>query len=235
MTIQSLQAQVTAAGGISAANFFYFDDLADQLPVGPNNNNQTDLDKSIAKIASIMDWMHFTYPNSKIGLYDILPADNYWCNGTVPVTATNCSSWNSHNAYLKVLADHVDVVFPRLYVDYQNQWQDWVTTAVANIQQAKQYNKPVYVFLMPQYADSSRAFIDGPAWRLVLETAYQYADGVVIWGGWDLVNNPSTGPIAWATYSQAGDPSACSAADLPTSWWCQTLDFMKTKGLGSYQ
>jgi hypothetical protein len=46
--------------------------------------------------------------------------------------------------------------------------------------------KPVYAFLWPQYYSTRHKelgdiYIEADFWRLQLETAYKYADGVVIW------------------------------------------------------
>ena len=73
----------------------------------------------------------------------------------------------------------------------------------------------VYVFLWPQYHDSNPslkgAFLPADYWRLQLQMAKQYADGIVIWGGWG-----SNGPIKW---------------DENAVWWKVTKDLCKNRDI----
>jgi hypothetical protein len=97
---------------------------------------------------------------------------------------------------LDKIATQVDALFPSIYTFYTDR-QGWVTYAVAQIAEArrKAHGKPVYPFLWPEYHDSAPLFahspIDPDYWELELNTVYQHADGVVIWGGY------SNGPDPW--------------------------------------
>ena len=102
-----------------------------------------------------------------------------------------------------------------LYTFYplSEQWQKY---AIENIKQAKIYGKPVYPFLWPQYHDSTiykGTYIYGALWQLELETCYTYADGAVIWGGWDM--------IAWKPEEWKDD----------AEWWTVTKKFIASKGM----
>jgi hypothetical protein len=77
--------------------------------------------------------------------------------------------------------------------------------------EAKQYGRPVYPFLWPQYHKSWKP-IDRDFWRLQLETVFDNADGMVIW-------TPAKGKPRW-------NPVA--------PWWEETVDFLKTAGLSSW-
>jgi hypothetical protein len=74
--------------------------------------------------------------------------------------------------------------------------------------------KPVYVFLWPEYHDSNAALrgtqIDAKYWRTQLETARKFADGIVIWGGYDLLKNR---PRKW---------------NEEDAWWKETRNFLAT-------
>jgi hypothetical protein len=54
--------------------------------------------------------------------------------------------------------------------------------------EARRYGKPVYPFLWPTYHNSNKKLtgqlVPGDYWRMELELVHQYADGVVLWGGY---------------------------------------------------
>ncbi len=72
-------------------------------------------------------------------------------------------------------------------------------------------NKPVIVFLWPEYHDSNMIlkgnYIEKEFWRLQLDTVFKYADGLIIWGGW----------------KQEWDSNAI--------WWKETIQFIQENNL----
>jgi hypothetical protein len=99
----------------------------------------------------------------------------------------------AENDQLRSLAGAVDVFFPSLYTFYPDQ-AGWKKYAIAQIEEARRYGggKPIYVFLWPQYHESNRilggSYLPADYWLLELETAREYADGIVLWSGsskWD--------------------------------------------------
>ena len=85
----------------------------------------------------------------------------------------------------------------------------WAKRAQASAAEARALGpgKAVYFYLWPQYHDGTPKqfqFIDGAYWKFQLETAYRYADGVVLW-------SPSR--YDW---------------DDSTGWWTATQEFMHT-------
>jgi Hyaluronidase. len=92
------------------------------------------------------------------------------------------------------LAQTVDVFYPSLYTFYTDK-AGWVEYATAQISEARRLanGKPVFAFLWPQYHNSNRLlkcqFLPADYWQLQLETVSKLADGVVIWGGWDVCNS----------------------------------------------
>jgi hypothetical protein len=117
------------------------------------------------------------------------------------------------------MTPYVDAIYPSLYTFYPDQ-DGWLKYALANISEARRYGKPVYVFLWPQYHESDPAvawrFIPADYWRLELETAKQYADGIVIWGGWQYSGKRLNWLLEW---------------DDTAPWWIETQDFMADHGL----
>lgn len=164
---------------------------------------------TIDKFLRIVRWMHEEAPEIQVGFYGLPPVRDYWS----PTSGRSDAllNWNRYNDELMRLGSEVDVIFPSIYTFYDDPTGDaWRTYALANIEQARKYGKPVYVFLWPQYHDSNRALdgklVPGSFWRLQLDTVYERADGVVIWGGWKLAWNPSA------------------------DWWQSTLDFLRDRG-----
>lgn len=147
--------------------------------------------QSIAKYTQIAKWFHETSPNLKIGYYGNLPLRDYWRAIKGP-NDREYREWQTENNRIKAIASAVDVLFPSLYTFYPDK-NGWEKYAVAQIREARRFNKPIYVFLWPQYHNSNRIlrgkYISADFWRFQLETARKHADGIVIWGGWDSVRN----------------------------------------------
>lgn len=145
----------------------------------------------LEKYEHMADLIHQANPHVKLGYYGVLPIRNY--PAALQPNSVAYKQWVAANKRLVVLAKHVDVIFPSLYTFYNapKQWQQY---AIANIQQAKQYGKPVYPYIWPLYhlmaTRKKSTLIAGDFWRLQLQTCYEHADGLVIWnGGRDKLSN----------------------------------------------
>lgn len=160
-----------------------------------------DVERNIARYVSVLDTFRAQLPGSRIGLYGMVPIRNYWA--PVKNDTRALSDWRDDNRRLAPLAAAVDIVFPSLYTFYEDR-EGWQTYAAANIAEARQYGKPVYPFLWPQYHKGEQQ-IDAGFWRLQLDTVYDSADGLVIW-------SPARGRPRW-------NPDA--------PWWHQTVEFLQ--------
>lgn len=179
---------------------------------------------NIRKLSKIVDWMHQENPRLKIGYYGIFPARRYRVvyfykkalasRGTPEWDSwkdqfeelkKNYQDWQDDNERAKKLARHVDIIFPSFYTG-SDDTEIWQIFAITALNEAKQYYKPVYPFLWPQYHTSNKvlglSFLSGKFWKLELETCHENADGVVIWSS----NKPNWNPDA--------------------SWWLETEKFM---------
>jgi len=112
----------------------------------------------------------------------------------------------ANRAYAQELARHVDAFFPSMYTfdDVRAAWATRAKTEAAE-DRALAAGKPVFFYLWPQYHDGTPKqfqYIDAAYWKFQLSTAYQHADGVVLWG-------PSRFP--W---------------DESSGWWAATLEFI---------
>ena len=171
---------------------------------------------SLTKYTTVLEWFQAAAPGLFVGYYGAPPLRDYW-RAIKDASSQERRSWMLENDQIRALAGAVDVLFPSLYTFYPDQ-AGWKKYAIAQIEEARRYGngKPVYVFLWPQYHDSNRLlkgqYLPADYWSLELETAKEYADGIVIWGGWGSDNRPAK----W-------DDSA--------PWWEKTKEFMSSQGI----
>ncbi|MCS6327849.1 MAG: hypothetical protein H8K06_12270 [Nitrospira sp.] len=166
---------------------------------------------SLSKYMTVLQWFKEAAPGLPVGYYGAPPIYDYWKSLKAPMSK-EWASFARENDQLKPLAGAVDSFYPSLYTFYADRG-GWVRYAYAQIAEARRLanGKPVYVFLWPQYHDSnpSLRWTNLPAdfWRLQLQKAKQYADGIVIWGGWG-----PKGQMKW---------------DENAAWWKVTKECMK--------
>lgn len=166
---------------------------------------------NLTKYMTVLQWFKEAAPGLAVGYYGAPPIRDYWKSLKSP-TSKEWASFAKENDQLRPLSEAVDVLFPSLYTYYTDRG-GWVRYAYAQITEARRNanGKPVYVFLWPQYHDSnpSLAWAEIPPdfWRLQLQMAKQYADGVVIWGGWG-----PKGRVNW---------------DENAAWWKVTKEFVR--------
>lgn len=166
---------------------------------------------SLSKYMTVLQWFKEAAPGLAVGYYGAPPIRDYWKSLKSPMSK-EWASFAKENDQLRPLSGAVDILFPSLYTFYTDRG-GWVRYAYAQIAEARRNSngKPVYVFLWPQYHDSNPslkgAFLPADFWRLQLEMAKHYADGIVIWGGWG-----PKGQMKW---------------DENAAWWKVTKEFMK--------
>ena len=155
---------------------------------------------NIQKISQTIGMFREVEPYRRYGVYGIIPIREYHCpqrESSDPCWAI----WGYQNERLKPLISDVDALFPSIYTFYEDK-AGWQKYAIAQIRAARSIapNKRVYAFLWPQYHPSNKlrsyVYIGDEFWRLQLDVALQYADGLVIWGGWDFENRKQA---AWGT------------------------------------
>jgi len=165
--------------------------------------------ESVQRYRTVMNWFKASGgPALKIGFYGVAPIRDYW-DALPGEGSLRYRDWQQQNNAVGPIAELADVLFPSLYTFYDDP-KGWQVYATAQIREARRYagGKPVYVFLWPQYHGSNRKlggrFLPAEYWRLELETARKYADGIVIW--------------CCSTQQTWND-------DAP--WWLQTRAFLK--------
>jgi len=123
-------------------------------------------------------------PAVKFGFYGIAPLCIYW-----PIIRQDkeaLAEWRAANRALQPLADLVDFVLPSLYTAYDDH-ADWRKYAIASLDEARQYRKPIYPFLWYEYFDGNPLLrghvVNATDWRDELDLCRECADGIVLWGG----------------------------------------------------
>jgi hypothetical protein len=166
---------------------------------------------SVVKYRKVIDNTRKQGSRALIGYYGLPPIRDYW-RAITNENSLEYLAWKKENDNIQQLASDVDIFFPSLYTFYSNQ-KGWKKYAIAQISEARRLGneKPIIVFLWPQYHESNKIlggkYLSAEFWRLQLDTAKKYADGVIIWGGW----------------KQNWDANA--------PWWFETLKFMKDNNL----
>ena len=187
----------------------------EQWPLSGVADNQIAIHLSMYQ--TILEWFREGAPTLQMGYYGRTPIGDY-SRAILWPGDPRYKDWQRENDRIGALAAKVDVLYPSLYTAKPDQ-QGWVKVAVENIKEARRLanGKPVYVFLWPLYDDNPETeknmihtYIGSEYWTLQLETVKAHADGVIIWGGWDIKKNI---PLIW-------DDSA--------PWWKITKEFMKS-------
>ena len=145
---------------------------------------------SISKLAETQRLFRKHAPDRLFGFYGLLPIRNYHCPQKPPYNTCH-GTWRYQNDRLAAFAKSTDALFPSLYTFYEDP-VGWEKYAIAQIQEARRIapDKKIYAFLWPEYHGSNQKkrfeYVGDSYWLLQLDTVRDYADGVVIWGGWDL-------------------------------------------------
>jgi Hyaluronidase len=176
--VQKLAAGANQSAGLAVVDIEQWSVVGDPATVA----------ESVAKYQQTLQMFQQDAPSLQFGYYAIAPIRNYWDVMAGPQSA-GYLAWQQENDAVAPIAQQADALFPSLYTFYTDQ-AGWKKYAIANIAEARRIapGKPVYVFLWPQYDASTGAqggdYLPDAYWQMELETAKQYADGVVIWGGW---------------------------------------------------
>jgi Hyaluronidase len=169
---------------------------------------------SVAKLNRIAADFRAQVPGRSFGHYGMPPIRDYWRAISKDRTGPQMRAWQADNTRLASLEADVDVLFPSIYTFYDDR-DGWRRYAIAQICEARRISKkPVIVFLWPEFHPSNTTtrdrFIDADFWRMQLDLASRYADGVVLWGGYDLAKKV---PRDW---------------DENAPWWVATKAFAKS-------
>jgi hypothetical protein len=183
-----------------------------------HTDNDIEANKNIDKYIKVIKIFKDIRPDLKFGFYSVLPNRDYW--SVISNDKKKIKQWNKINKRLKRLAQYVDVVCPSLYTFYDN-IDDWKIYAYENIKKAKEYNKPIYAFIWPQFHFSNKRlkgkFLNKNFWKIQLDFL-KNIDALVIWGGWNP-NNKYDRYMQWNENKE---------------WWIITKRFITSNSLNKY-
>lgn len=170
--------------------------------------------QTVEKLSRLIDWTREELPLARLGYYGIVPLRDYW-RAQMGEGSHEYQAWQRENDRLSGVVAHSDILFPSAYTFYAdiNGWERFVRE---NMKEARRIGngRAVYLFLWPEFHDSTplrHSFLPPEMWVRELEVACDLADGVVIWGGYDLKNKRRRD---WD-------------ADAP--WWKATLEFARRR------
>ncbi len=178
----------------------------------PLTGSDATVHDSVTRLRGILAAFRKQRPQRRYGFYGALPIGDYWRAVRLDPTDAKFKSWQADNDRLNSLEADVDVLLPSLYTFYEDP-EGWRNYAIAQICEARRISKrPVIVFLWPEFHDSNHRvrdrFLAPDFWQMELDIARRYADGIVLWGGYDLQNDR---PRDW---------------DETAPWWQVTKMFM---------
>jgi hypothetical protein len=198
--VRALALKANQSGGIAVVDIEQW-----QVTGDPSTTAQ-----SVDKYEQTLQMFQQAAPSLQVGYYSVAPVRDYWSPIDGP-QSPNYLAWQQENNTVAPIAQEANALFPSAYTFYTDQ-AGWQKYAIAQIAEARRIapGKPVYLFLWPQYDNGQGAqggdYLPDDYWKMELETAKQYADGVVIWGGW----------------TQTWDSNA--------SWWLETQQFLTDTG-----
>lgn len=142
---------------------------------------------NVRELALIGSWFKTAAGKRPVGYYGLAPLADYW--RAIDIPAGGVRDWQRDNDRAAPINAKLDYIFPSLYTHYRDE-AGWVRQAKAMVCEARRISgKPVYAFIWPEFhpstVDAGRE-VPGEYWRLQLQTLHDVADGVVIWGGYDI-------------------------------------------------
>lgn len=152
-------------------------------------------------------------PGARVGTYATYPRRDYW-GAVASADSKQHKKMVDANTLTLQGGNAMDIIMPSLYTFYPDV-EGWKKYAIENIKQGRRYgdgSKDIYPFLWFDFHNGSEfpdQYIGDDFWRAQIETCLEYADGVIIWGGFDLFNG--TGRLTW---------------DDNAPWWKVTKEFL---------
>jgi hypothetical protein len=179
----------------------------ENLPLDIRIDAGSAVDDSVARFNRLLGWMHDERPGLKIGFYGNMPRpapDDL--NDPVKLR-----QWRDADDYLiQRLAPSVDFICPCFYASPGEDTSQWGVDAAATLDEARRYDKPMYVFLWMDYDSTGNQFLSADEWRMEMGLVRSMADGVVLWGGEHH---------AWADVA----PTWAGVGDAPTALVATTV------------
>ncbi|GEM_PF-143943 len=141
------------------------------------------------RFSAIFDKFREKNPSVTIGNYSIGPSalcvTRYYDAGKTD-DGVLVANWRKRNETRWKTLESADVAFPVAYIAEPNvdSWERDLKIATDEVR--KYSDKKIYVYIWPQYYDKPdsphfRKFVSPEIWTRMLEAAYKYSDGVILW------------------------------------------------------
>jgi hypothetical protein len=175
-------------------------------------------DRERPKYMRLMDYVRERVPaGTQLSLYGIMPKPRY---ADSVKGGERLAYQRSENEKMRPLAAKCDWIMPMFHA-YDANRANWAKFARTIINEARIYGKPVMPWLWPQYHDLAKPeslrgqLLPGPFFREQLDTAYELADSMCLWG--TLIVKPDGTRLRANWNSQS-------------PWWLHTKAFLQEKG-----
>lgn len=153
----------------------------------PLSGNSWQINKSVKKYVTLIQWFKEANPTVKVGYYGLVPV-RYYPRAAGVVTEER-KRIRKINDELRPISDSVDILFPSLYT-LSDDHDSWAVGAAQIIAEARRLApmKPLYPFLWPRFHESvkrlARSVVPPIFWSSQLTLVRSLADGAVIWDGY---------------------------------------------------
>ena len=153
--------------------------------------------------ATVFQEMKSRRPDLKFGFYSYAPRRDLF-NAIKAIDHADYLAWQATNDDMAEMAACVDGFFPSIYYFYDTvtngaEYISWAPLYYErNILEARRIRdlygdkeRPVYPYIWYMRQDGSK-LLDSVTWEQMIDSANTFADGYVLWGGWDVGDGAAT-------------------------------------------
>ncbi|WP_448607492.1 hypothetical protein [Paenimyroides ceti] len=188
--------------------------------------NEEHIHESVRKYTDVLQKFKKKFPKTDIGLYGVIPyADlNIYQEKATFLNDKSkdwMQEWKYINSNLGSIVSNSNIAFPSCYTRFKDR-DLWKFAFLEQIKKIKEIdsNIKIYAFLWPQYYAAGFEYndhlVEADFWKLQLEMAYKYCDGVVVWA--PHYNSNDRSDYTWNENAE---------------WWQTTKQFIKDKNIKS--
>lgn len=168
------------------------------------------------KFATVYTELKTRRPDLKFGFYGYA-AKRDLSRSVVATNHVDYLAWQAENDDMAAMAAVVDMFLPSIYYFYTIATDGESAIAPAalyyqrNIEETRRLvmtygdpDRPIYPYIWWRRHDNT-GVLDTTTWEAMIDAAFAYADGCILWGGWEYLN-PPTNTIAGFADWNAADP-----------------------------
>jgi hypothetical protein len=170
------------------------------------NTTQAERLATATKFATVYSEMKTRRPDLNFGFYGYVAKRDLF-RATKAIDHADYLAWQAENDDMAEMAAAVDGFFPTIYFFYTIATDGEIAIADAalyyqrNLEETARLrttygdaDRPIYPYIHWRRTDDAD-ILDASVWSDMVDAAFSYADGCVLWGGWD---SDEQAPAAWA-------------------------------------